>query len=194
MTAPAASPEPPGSRPLTTIEQELVASMGGVDARRWLARRAQRERQWAVQNALRDLLRLYPWEWFGHLTFETCHSLDYAKRAVGRYFNFLSRRAWGRNYTKRRDEGLYAFVAFERQKRGDWHAHFLAAGTREMRRLDAMDAWFTRHGFARIYAYDPERAGAGYAVKYATKEFDGDYALIGSWRGREALPLFRSHG
>ncbi len=171
-----------------------LQDMAPHEKRRWKRIRADRQRGWAVQKALRDMLLPYPWQWFGHLTFETCLSLDYAQRAVGRFFNELSRRQWGRNYWKRPHEGLYAFVAFERQKRGDWHAHFLAAGTREMRRLHAMDIWSKRHGYARIYAYDPERGGAAYAVKYATKEFDGDWTLVGHLRGTETLPLFRSHG
>lgn len=177
-----------------------------------------------------DWIKSYPWEWFGHLTFESCQNLQYAKNEVSRFFNRLSRRAWGRNYHKRQDEGVFAFVAFERQKRGDWHAHFLAAGTRNLIRLDAMTDWYrpvvgkpkteppaprrgrkprwkrrvsgrradalpaNRRGFARIYAFDSERGGAAYATKYATKEIDGDYVLIGHWRGNEELPLLRAQG
>ncbi len=36
--------------------------------------------------------------------------------------------------------------------------------------------------------------GVAYAVKYTTKEIDGDYSLIGRWRGIEGLPLLRPHG
>ncbi len=57
-----------------------------------------------------------------------------------------------------------------------------------------MDIWSKRHGFARIYAYDPERGGAAYTVKYATKECDGDWTLVGHPRGTEGLPFVRSHG
>ena len=175
-------------------EYWIVAGYSKREVRAWVGRRNSRQRGWAVQNALRDWLKTYPWEWFGHLTFQSCPSLAYAKRAVGRYFNELSRRAWGRNYSKRTNEGLYAFVAYERQKRGDWHAHFVAAGTCGMNQFDAMELWSGRHGWARIYVFDAERGGVAYATKYATKEIDGDYSLIGRWRMIEGLPLLRSHG
>ena len=57
-----------------------------------------------------------------------------------------------------------------------------------------MELWGGRKGVARIDGWERERGGAAYATKYATKGIDGDYELIGHWRGNEELPLLRAQG
>ena len=68
------------------------------------------------------------WEWYGTLTFRDCQSLEYATRIWLKWLHRINQKIWGRRYRNRPDEGVWGFVAFELQQRGDWHAHFLMAG------------------------------------------------------------------
>ena len=157
-------------------EAEVLAPVRPCDRRRLRARLADASTAKHAADAMADVLAKTPWRWFATLTFRSCHSLEYAERAVGRWLDRESRHVWGRRYRNRPGQGLYGFVAYERQRRGDWHAHLLLAGTRRRSRFDAMRAWElatdTKDGgsFARIFPYDVERGAAGYCAKYLTKE------------------------
>lgn len=147
--------------------------------------------QWDAADALAEWLRITPWEWYGTLTFLDCRDAAYAARRFGQWLDRVNRRVWGRRYRKRPSDGLWGFVAWERQRRGDWHAHLVAAGAQGSDVFAAMKDWeaVTRTqanadgSYARIYVYDPERGGAGYCAKYVTKEAAGDGAwdIFGTW-------------
>lgn len=110
------------------------------------------------------------------------------------WLNRCSRSAWGRNYQNRSGEGVYCYAGFELQKRGDWHAHVLCAGTNGADSLVGKKQWemFDRKTgevtrIARVYDYDPTRGGAAYCTKYVTKDANdrGFWRLYGPWRGQQ---------
>lgn len=54
--------------------------------------------------------------------------------------------------------------------RGVPHFHGLIGGVGDLRRLDIMDWWNDRYGFAKVEAYEPTKGAGFYLCKYVTKE------------------------
>lgn len=134
------------------------------------------------------------WDWFGHLTFRACRSDAFAERAVNRWLNAVSRKAWGAKYYRRAGEGAWCFAGFERQKRGDWHAHALIGGTCGVPSIVGKDLWDRTDAsgrpvaIARVWPYRPVGGAEGYCTKYVVKDsYDtGFWRLLGNW---DTFPL-----
>jgi len=181
----------------------------GAALRRWQGRAHHRRLVFGAADALADWLTEHAeyWRWFGHLTFRSCRDLDFAGRVWLWWLERVNRQQWGRHWRRKLkrgdDVGVWGFVAWEQQKRGDWHAHFLLAGVNvtpdELGRAAAVEAWVNIGAGAacaqRIEAFDREQGGAGYAAKYASKEASGrgSWDLFGEkWRYEVVLPLLET--
>ena len=66
---------------------------------------------------------------------------------------------------------MSSIVAVEYQKRDVIHLHSLDGGTRNFRRLTAMDLWYEMAGIARVYPYRHlnGKGAEGYVAKYIMK-------------------------
>lgn len=181
--------------------------LDGPALKRWERRRHHRRLVFGAANALADWLTEHGecWRWFGHLTFSSCRDLDYARRTWLRWLERVNRQQWGRHWRRKLkrgdDVGVWGFVAWEQQKRGDWHAHFLLAGVTthdELGRAAAVNAWVNLGAGCswaqRIESFDREQGGAGYAAKYVSKEASGrgSWDLFGQWRHEVVLPLLET--
>lgn len=84
--------------------------------------------------------------------------------------------------------GISSVVCIERQIRGVIHFHSLDAGTRNFRRLTAMDIWEELAGHARIRPYRTRKGSEKYITKYILKgapwneELGSNMFLMGPFR------------
>jgi hypothetical protein len=172
-------------------EAEVLAPLPAHLRRRMLSRLVELRLRFDSADALADWLRRGDWEWYGTLTFRDCRDPAYAMRVWRKWLDRINRRIWGRRYRKSPAKGVWGFVAWERQARGAWHAHFVLAGAKDTATFAAMRDWeaVTRTkddsegSYARIFRYDPTSGGAGYCAKYVTKEAagNGTWELFGHW-------------
>ena len=133
-----------------------------------------------------------PWEIFFTGTFrELLTNLDRAKAIFGRFRNQLSRMCYGKNYWQREGDGVFGFVAYEKQKRGAWHLHALLAGLNGLRYENIHEAWRLAFGKGAKNSdgyslVKPFKRGAGiYVAKYTAKEagLDLTWDAFGPWWG-----------
>jgi hypothetical protein len=76
---------------------------------------------------------------------------------------------------------------------GRWHAHGLISGVSRLERKFWWREAFRRFGRTRIEPFDPERAGAFYAAKYAAKAL-GKIHFGGTLAGIELSRVMRENG
>ena len=76
---------------------------------------------------------------------------------------------------------------------GRWHCHALICGVSHLRRQFWWDEAFRRFGRTRIEPFDPARAGAFYAAKYAAKAL-GAIHFGGTLAGVELSRVVRPEG
>ena len=76
---------------------------------------------------------------------------------------------------------------------GRWHAHGLVSGVSRLERQFWWREAFRRFGRSRIEPFNPERAGALYAAKYAAKAL-GKIHFGGTLAGVELSRVIRVHG
>jgi hypothetical protein len=121
-----------------------------------------------ARDALAEMLGRWQWEWFVTLTFRGSPRLGYCYSAWADLIRWLRQRGGEPQY----------FRGTEWQMRGTPHFHALVFGVNHAaRRMDVVDWWGCRYGWARVFAYDP-RLGAGF---YVTKYLCKDYRDTGNW-------------
>lgn len=135
------------------------------------------DREVVVQAATVDWLASWPWEVFVSLTVPDGRSAGYVERRARRWLRRCGRRIHGR----RREELLHGPLVWERQNRGDWHAHALLAGWRGWSFREAHEEWAC-DGFAWLRTVRDEPRAVRYVAKYAIK--GGRWDTIGKW-GRD---------
>lgn len=168
-----------GQQPTAGVGQvkPLLDGMTRTERRRWEGRTwAQGER--AVRQVhLVHWVRGWPWEWFATGTYGECRSAEAARRRFRWWLRQVNEAAHGKRW-KRARTGLYGVVAFEAQKRGDWHWHALLARTNGLRYRTAHEL---HDGFLWLRGLQGDNEHAvRYVVKYVTK--GGDWDVVGHWR------------
>lgn len=128
----------------------------------------------------------FEWSLYGHFTFRDVLGGDGVLRHVhpesaGKtwdvFIHELNRKIFGQRYWKRPTEGVSWARASEYQVRGAIHYHAVIGRVPpEIRRLDLMDKWNARAGYARIYPYEVGRGAEFYLSKscYAWKKGEID--------------------
>ena len=124
----------------------------------------------SLSTAWGEHLSRFAWDWFTTLTFKrsvSAAAADYAWR------DFCK---WLRQDCGHRCEW---FRVAELQSRGAIHLHALMGDCANVRRLSAMDYWFTRYGIARVVPYDPARGARYYLCQYVAKDYrESDLELL----------------
>jgi len=125
------------------------------------------------------------WEWFGTWTFRKDTHPESAIKAFTRLQHLINRWAYGVRYTQDKRKGMSSIIAIEYQKRDVIHLHTLDAGTRDFRRMRAVDLWFKMAGIARVKPFIKSKGAEGYVSKYILKgrpyevRGGGDIFLLG---------------
>ena len=131
-----------------------------------------------------QFLSRYEWDWFVTLTFKEQISTFGAHRRVRWFLKDLDRAAGVPIFWFRADE--YG------ERLGRFHIHLLIGNVAHLRRLDWVDEWNRRAGYARIFPFDNTKRAAFYCAKYVTKQ-SGDWELSENLRAfreyQPALPL-----
>lgn len=129
---------------------------------RWASRQQERA---ALPHAFGDFLRkLAPWSWFiNPISFRgDAPCSDAAMKAIAEWLADIQAQAGAI------DVGWVIAEEFGALG-GRWHAHGLISGVSRLQRKFWWREAFRRFGRTRIEPFDPERAGAFYAAKYAAK-------------------------
>ena len=109
-----------------------------------------------------DFLSQFSWDWFVTLTFRDEVQSFRAHRLFGYLMRDLEAAAGIPIFWFRVDEiGEHG---------GRFHMHALIGNVAHLRRLDWMDIWERRAGYARILPFDNLRGAAYYVAKYITKQ------------------------
>lgn len=147
-------------------------------------------------------VRLGGWEWFGTWTFREDTHPESAIKAYMRLQHQINRKGYGVKYWKDKSLGMSSIAAIEYQKRGVLHLHTLDGGTRDYRRMEAMDRWFSMAGIARVFPFRRRGGAEKYVAKYILKgrpwekvKGGGDLFILGpfsqgksvSWLHRESV-------
>ncbi len=141
------------------------------------------------------------WEWFGTWTFREDTHPESAVKAYMRLQHQINRKGYGVKYWKDKTLGMSSILAVERQKRGVLHFHSLDGGTRDFRRMEAMDRWYSMAGIARVFPFRRRGGAEKYVAKYILKgrpwevKGGGDLFILGpfsqgksvSWLHRECV-------
>jgi hypothetical protein len=134
-----------------------------------LAREGRRRAQQALlPNAFGEFITgLATWAWFVTITFKNdAPSRDAALKAIKEWLADIQAAAGARSI------GWVVAEEFGRVG-GRWHCHLLVSGVSALRRQFWWREAFRRFGRTRIEPFDPDRAAAFYAAKYAAKSFGG---------------------
>lgn len=140
-------------------------------------------------------------EWFSTWTFRKNTHPESAIKAFMRLQHIINRKGYGVKYWRDKRLGMSSIVALEYQKRGVLHLHTLDGGTRDFRRMAAIDLWFSMAGIARVYPFRRNGGAEAYVVKYILKgnpwtiKGGGDLFILGPFtRGRDLDWLHREAG
>lgn len=160
--------------------------------------RAVRQNRWAREQATRAelpeafgyfLSGLAPWSWFVNpITFrgDTPPCSDAAMKAVGEWLADIQ--------TNSVEKEMGWVIAEEFGATGGrWHCHGLISGVSQLNRRFWWSEAFRRFGRTRIEPFDPDRAGAFYAAKYAAKAL-GRIHFGGTLAGVELSRVVKREG
>lgn len=162
-----------------------------------LADRKQSQERWASRKRMRAsllepfgnfLAGLCPWDWFVNpITFrEEVRSPDMAMEQIGEWLADIEAHAG-------RPVGWVIAEEFGALG-GRWHCHGLIHGTSALERRFWWREAFRRFGRTRIEPFDPDKAGAFYAAKYAAKSL-GAIHFGGTLDGNQVSHVIRpDHG
>jgi len=143
---------------------------------------SQSQRQ--LREAWGQFLAQFPWDWFVSLSFREMVPTFRAHRLVRYFLSDIEKAAGVPIFWFRTDE--YG------EHTGRFHIHVLVGNVAHLRRLDWMDEWNRRAGYARIVPFDQTRGAAYYCAKYVTKQ-SGDWELsdnvLAFHQYQPALPL-----
>ena len=120
------------------------------------------------------MLSRYRWDWFGSFTFRDLPPTFTAHRRFRAFIRHVERAAGVPVAYFRADE--YG------ERLGKFHLHALVMNVGNLRRMDWLDEWNRRHGFARIFEYDPTKGAAFYIAKYVAKQ-------LGDWEFSENIDV-----
>ena len=162
-----------------------------------LADHARRQEQWstrqrnraALPQAFGDFLAgLAPWSWFiNPITFRgDAPCSDAAMKAIAEWLADIQAHAGA-------SEVGWVIAEEFGALGGRWHAHGLVAGVSRLERKFWWREAFRRFGRTRIEPFDPERAGAFYAAKYAAKAL-GKIHFGGTLAGVKLSRVIRQGG
>jgi len=121
-----------------------------------------------LANAWGEFLSRFPWDWFLTLTFAEPVGSFRAHRLFGKFALDIEKAAG-------RPIGWFRGDEFGSQG-GRFHMHALMLNTRDLVRMQWLNEWNDRAGWARILPFDPTKGAAFYCSKYVTKEI-GDWDL-----------------
>lgn len=150
------------SHPCTTECVLLGLRDCGLEQERWARRRAARA---SLPGAFGNFLAsLAPWSWFiNPITFRgDAPCSDGAMKNIGEWLADLQAQAGGSQVGWVVAEEFGALG-------GRWHCHGLVCGVSHLSRRFWWAEAFRRFGRTTIEPFDPARAGAFYAAKYAAK-------------------------
>jgi len=137
-----------------------------------------------LTEAWGQFLGQFEWDWFVSLTFREEVPTFRAHRLVRWYTSDLEKAAGVPIFWFRADE--YG------ERLGRFHIHLLIGNVGHLRRLNWMDEWNRRAGYARILPFEKTKGAAFYCAKYVTKQF-GDWDLSDNLRAfrqyQPSLPL-----
>jgi hypothetical protein len=132
------------------------------------------------------LAGLTDWHWFVTITFRHEMARDKAMSEIAAYLALLERAS-----------GLIGWLIAEEfgSFGGRFHCHLLIAGVKNQGRRFWWAEAFRRFGRTRIEPFDPQRAAAFYAAKYAAKSL-GNLELGGTLKGIDLSFRYRAgaHG
>src|SRR5713101_2035121 len=148
----------------------------GRSVERAASRRAQRAR---LPEAFGEFIAgLARWSWFVTITFKSdAPSCDLARKGIEEWLADIQAAAGGQPI------GWIMAEEFGRVG-GRWHCHLLASGVSRLHRKFWWREAFRRFGRTRIEPFNPQRAAAFYAAKYAAKSL-GAIHFGGLLAGRE---------
>lgn len=121
-----------------------------------------------LREAWGKFLGQFQWDWFVSLSFREIVPTFRAHRLVRYFLQDVGTAAGVPIFWFRADE--YG------EHTGRFHIHALVGNVAHLRRLDWMDEWNRRAGWARIFEFNQERGAAYYCAKYVTKQ-SGDWEL-----------------
>jgi hypothetical protein len=119
------------------------------------------------------LAGLADWDWFVTITFRDELASDKARIEIAIYLALLERAAGPIGWLMAEEFGSVG---------GRFHCHLLVTGVRNAHRQFWWAEAFRRFGRTRIEPFDPNRAAAFYAAKYAAKSL-GNLELGGTLQG-----------
>lgn len=134
------------------------------------------------------LARVAPWSWFiNPITFRgDAPCSDAAMKAIAEWLADIQAHAGA-------SEVGWVIAEEFGALGGRWHAHGLVAGVSRLERTFWWGEALRRFGRTRIEPFDPERAGAFYAAKYAAKAL-GNIHFGGTLSGVELSRVIRVNG
>lgn len=160
--------------------------------------RAVRQNRWAREQTTRAnlpeafghfLSGLAPWSWFVNpITFrgDSPPCSDAAMKAVGEWLADIQ------TNSVEKEMGWVLAEEFGAMG-GRWHCHGLIAGVSQLNRRFWWSEAFRRFGRTRIEPFNPDRAGAFYAAKYAAKAL-GKIHFGGNLAGVQLSRVVRRDG
>ena len=131
-----------------------------------------RQEKWASSQQLRAMLPeaygefislLVKWDWFVTITFKEITARDLAVARIEEWLADIQGAVGGKQI------GWLLAEEFGRIG-GRYHCHLLLTGVRNQQRKFWWREAFRRFGRSEIRPFDPERAAAFYAAKYAAKQ------------------------
>jgi len=137
-----------------------------------LADHRMRQEQWARSNHQRAMLpevygdfitKLAQWDWWVTITFRDLLPRDLAVARIEEWLADIQRAVGGKQI------GWVLAEEFGRLG-GRFHCHLLVTGVRTQRRTFWWSEAFRRFGRTDIAPFNPEKAAAYYAAKYAAKQ------------------------
>ena len=128
----------------------------------------------ALQEAWVALLRQWPWEWFGTLTFRDPVHPEAAAKRFDAFAARLNRALYGPRWYKHH-VGIQWVRALEYQRRGVIHFHAVIAGVAGQRRSHWVKVWNDLAGYARIEPIRNMGAVLRYLSKYVRRGGELDF-------------------
>jgi len=121
-----------------------------------------------LQQAWKDWLAEYPYEWFVTFTFRKETHPEAADKSFRKFINILNKEIYGRHYFKNKKEQVHWIRALEWQKREVVHYHALLVGVTYESRSKWSQEWYKLAGFAKIDTVDSQNV-IDYLCKYVSK-------------------------
>lgn len=133
------------------------------------------------------------WTWYGHFTFRGYPHPESADKVWRKYVGDLNRQIFGKNFWKRKDEGVTWARGLEYQKRGSLHYHAIIGCVpdevnTDLFRLAYKETWNELAGFARVYPYERNKGAEFYMSKSAYAWKRGEIDLGGPLKVRMQNP------